>query len=102
MITKDTLRLQEIEHELDKTAPWEDPPFRTSRAKLEREKERIYARIEGRDPMCAVFGKLESGEKRYRDLNANDKKTYRMKKSVLRILKVIKKSKGPEWWERYK
>ena len=98
----DWLRLHEIEMELDKTDPRESPPYRNARVKLNREKRRILRRMEGADPMCAVAGKLKDGKLRYNQLTEEEKRIYRVKKSVLRILQLIDKSTGPKWWEQYK
>lgn len=98
----DWLRLHVIEGELDKTDPRESPPYRSDRQKLNREKKRILKRMEGKDPMCAVAGKLLNGKRKYHNLKKKEREQYRMKKQVLRILEAVDKSRGPKWWERYK
>lgn len=98
----DPLRLHVIEMELDKTDPRESPPYRSKRQKLNREKARILRRMEGKDPMCTVAGKLKNGGLHYNDLSERQKAQYRVKKQVLRILEAFDKSTGPKWWERYK
>ena len=91
-------RLHEIERELDKTDPRESPPYRSVRAKLNREKSRLLRKLEGNDPIRFVLGE----EGCYNSLTKNQKELYRVKKRVLDILTVLKKAEGPEWWEKFK
>ena len=83
-------RLHEIEKELDKTAPWEDPPYRNARRRLNREREKLLRS----DPM-----KFVGREGSYQSLNIEQRKLHRLKRQVLRIVNALE---VPKWWERFK
>lgn len=81
----DQARLHEIEMELDKTSPWESPPYRQYRQKLNRERDRLRARINGSDLLSSIG--VHTG--RYLDLSEEQKAQYRMNKQTRKIMEVI-------------
>ena len=96
--TPDELRLREIEQELDKTAPWENPPYRNERQKLNREKAGIWKRIEGMDAR-----KFADCKRKGRP-GKSKKGNFHLKQQIVRIMDEIEKARrrqlGPRWWER--
>ena len=77
---KPEIRIHEINMELDKTAPWEDPPYRYKRQKLNRERDRLIKRIKGRDPKWFAKGG-----------GIND---YQMKREIVAIIQLITENGG--------
>ena len=78
---EDRTRLHEIEMILDETGP--DSPYRVSRQRLNREKERILKRLNGKDPRWFASGKKKGGVLR------EHLKSYGTKKTIIDILKIL-------------
>ena len=57
----DPARLSEIERELDKTAPWEIPPYRSLRARLNRDRARIVKRMDRQGPLYHAGSAAQQG-----------------------------------------
>ena len=80
------IRLHEIDHELDKTDPWENPPYRSKRAKLIREQGKLTLIASGLHP--SQFADRSEG-KTYQELKSREKSQYRLKKQILRIKRIL-------------
>jgi len=81
-------RIYLIDQELDKSDAWEYSPYRNSRRKLNREKERLLRRLR-ENPMGYV--KVRFGQTRYKDLDAKQRKDYKLKKEVERLKKLAER-----------
>jgi hypothetical protein len=77
-----------IEIELDKTAPWEDPPLRYRRQKLNRQKASLIRKAEGEDPLFSV-DKLRPHQTCFSHLDDRQKAQYRMKKAIMGMKKAL-------------
>ena len=91
----DEARLHEIDMELDKTDTFESPPYRSARAKLKRERDRIIRRKEGRSP-AGLIGKG------FHEANRREKELYMTKKKVMEIVSEIEKDKSEKWYDKWK
>ena len=99
-IKRDKIRLYYIELELDNTDP--DGPFRSSRAKLEREKLRIYRRAEGLDPGYFATGCRTDSKRRVKSGQLRD---YQLRKKVMDIRDCLEKhiaGSAPYYWQELK
>ena len=97
---RDKIRLYEIELQLDNTDP--DGPYRTSRAKLEREKKRIYRRSQGLDPGYFSTGCRVDSKRR---VKSGQLKEYRLRKKIVDIRDCLEKhvtGSQPYYWQEIK
>lgn len=92
----DAVRLHMIERELDDTGP--TGPYRGARQRLNRVKRRIWRRKRGKDPVVFATG----GKGSPKTLRGRERKNYRLKRQVVKMLDELDRRKLPEWWERYK
>ncbi len=76
----DSALLRLIELELDKTDTWEDPPYRNDRRKLNRERDRIIRRHQGKDLRFKV-----TGRKKVYGLTSDELEELRLRKVVEEI-----------------
>jgi len=82
---EDRTRLSVIELELDNTTP--NGPYRVSRQRLNRERERILKRINGRDPRWFATNKKEG------KINENSLDLFNLKSQVIKIINIIEEVK---------
>ena len=84
----DRARLREVERELDDTSP--SGPYRVTRQKLNRERNRILSRLNGRDPRYFATNKKEGG------VPTDKRGLFRIKNVIVTILEELEGGKHAE------